>query len=229
MMQHALIVGAGNGLSGSLARRLSQEGVSVSLAARNTAKLAPLCEETGASAFSCDASEEPSVASLFKMLEGQDRVPDFVVYNAGYYARGAIEGLSPEDVRASLDTNALGAFLVAREAARRMVPAGRGVIAFTGATAGMKGFANSSPFAMGKFALRGLCQSLARELAPKGIHIIHFILDGVIFNPERGHPYDDPDASLHPDKLAEAYLTAACQHRSTWSWEIELRPFSESF
>ena len=229
MTANALIVGAGSGLSASLARLLTREGMTVTLAARDTGKLQALCDETGAAAISCDAAEVGSVATLFDRLDAEGRTPEFVIYNAGYYARGAIDTLSAEDVRTSLDINALGACLVAQAAARRMLAAGSGVIAFTGATAGIKGFANSSPFAMGKFALRGLCQSLARELAPQNIHVLHFVLDGMIHNPARGAPFDDPDTTLHPDRLAEAYLAAARQHPSAWSWEIELRPSTEKF
>ncbi len=228
-MRHALIVGAGGGLSASLARLLAQEGMTVSLAAREVGKLQALCNETGAVAFACDAAGEDSVTALFDELDAQARTPDFVIYNAGYYTRGAIEALPSDEVRNSLGINAFGAFLVARAAARRMQAAGGGVVAFTGATAGIKGFANSSPFAMGKFALRGLCQSLARELAPHNIHVLHFVLDGMIYNPARGTPFDNPDSTLHPDRLAEAYLAAARQHPSAWSWEIELRPSTEAF
>jgi NAD(P)-dependent dehydrogenase (short-subunit alcohol dehydrogenase family) len=228
MIKNALIVGAGHGLSASLARAFAANGVRVALAAREATKLGPLCDEVNASAFTCDVTHEESVNALFAALDEREQVPDLVVFNAGYYARGPIEELSPDPVRLSLGTNAFGAFLVAQAAAVRMRGSG-GVIQFTGATAGVKGFANSSPFAMGKFALRGLCQSLARELGPQNIHIVHFVLDGVIYDPARGAPYDNVERSLHPDRIAETYLAAAQQHRSAWSWEIELRPSTEVF
>lgn len=229
MIKNALIVGAGHGLSASLARVFAANGMKVALAARDAKKLGPLCDEVNASAFNCDVTQEQSVNALFAALDERGEAPDLVVFNAGYYARGPVEELSPDPVRSSLETNALGAFLVAQAAAVRMQGSGGGVIQFTGATAGVKGFANSSPFAMGKFALRGLCQSLARELAPQNIHIVHFVLDGVIYDPARGAPYDNAEKSLHPDRVAEVYLAAARQHQSAWSWELELRPNTEPF
>lgn len=229
MIRNALIAGAGSGLSASLARLFAREGISVTLAARNTNKLRELCDEVDGRAFTCDVTNEKSVTDLFSTLDELGQTPQLVVYNAGHYANGAIEDLHPDTIRKSLEINALGAFLVAQAASVRMKKEGGGAMLFTGATAGVKGFAKSSAFAMGKFALRGLCQSLARELAPQNIHVTHFVLDGMIHNPARGKPYDNINKTLHPDKIAEAYLMAARQHNSAWSWEIELRPFSEAF
>jgi len=229
MSGNALIVGAGPGLSASLARVLTGDGYTVALAARNKDKLGGLCAETGARAYACDAADADSVAALFKALDGAGSAPDLVVYNPSGRVRGPVAGLDPAAVRAALEVTAFGAFLVAREAAKRMEPKGKGTMLFTGASAGIKGFAQSAPFAMGKFALRGLCQSLSRELHPKGIHVVHFVIDGAIHNPARGTPYDDPEKTLHPDAIAETYLAMAKQHRSAWTNEVELRPHVEKF
>jgi len=225
----ALIVGAGRGLSASLARLFAGEGLRVALAARDAEKLAPLCAETGAKAFACDAVEPDQVARLFSAVEATHGAPDVVVYNASARARGPVAELVPAEVERAIMVSAFGGFLVAREAARRMVPKGHGAILFTGASASVKGYPLSAPFAMGKFALRGLAQSMARELAPKGIHIAHFVIDGAIRNPGRVEPADRPDSMLDPDAIAAAYLSVLQQPRSAWTWEIELRPWVERF
>jgi NAD(P)-dependent dehydrogenase (short-subunit alcohol dehydrogenase family) len=210
----ALIVGAGSGLSASLARLLEAEGVSVALAARNPDKL-----KTKGPAIRCDAVDRVQVEAAFDALGS---VPDLVVYNASYRVRGPFAGLDPAEVRKTLEVSAYGGFLVAQAAAKRMLPRGSGAIFFTGASASVKGYAESAPFAMGKFALRGLAQSMARELQPKGIHVAHFVIDG-------GIGRDASQAKLDPDEIARNYLNVYRQHRSTWSWEIELRPWVERF
>jgi NAD(P)-dependent dehydrogenase (short-subunit alcohol dehydrogenase family) len=225
----ALIVGAGRGLSASLARLFAGEGLRVALAARDAEKLAPLCAETSAKAFACDAVEPDQVARLFSAVEAAIGAPDVVVYNASARARGPVAELVPAEVERAIMVSAFGGFLVAREAARRMVPKGHGAILFTGASASVKGYPLSAPFAMGKFALRGLAQSMARELAPQGIHIAHFVIDGGIRNPGRVEPADRPDSMLDPDAIAAAYLSVLRQPRSAWTWEIELRPWVEQF
>jgi len=225
----ALIVGAGRGLSASLARLFAGEGLRVVLAARDAEKLAPLCAETGAKAFACDAVEPDQVARLFSAVEATHGAPDVVVYNASARARGPVAELVPAEVERAIMVSAFGGFLVAREAARRMVPKGHGAILFTGASASVKGYPLSAPFAMGKFALRGLAQSMARELAPQGIHIAHFVIDGAIRNPGRVEPADRPDSMLDPDAIAASYLSVLQQPRSAWTWEIELRPWVERF
>jgi NAD(P)-dependent dehydrogenase (short-subunit alcohol dehydrogenase family) len=225
----ALIVGAGRGLSASLARLFAGEGLRVALAARDAEKLAPLCAETSAKAFACDAVEPDQVARLFTAVEAAIGAPDVVVYNASARARGPVAELVPAEVERAIMVSAFGGFLVAREAARRMVPKGHGAILFTGASASVKGYPLSAPFAMGKFALRGLAQSMARELAPQGIHIAHFVIDGGIRNPGRVEPADRPDSMLDPDAIAAAYFSVLRQPRSAWTWEIELRPWVERF
>jgi NAD(P)-dependent dehydrogenase (short-subunit alcohol dehydrogenase family) len=225
----ALIVGAGSGLSASLARLFAREGLRVALAARNSEKLASLCAATGARAFACNAVEPDQVARLFSDVEAALGAPDVVVYNASGRARGPLVELVPAEVERAIMVSAYGGFLVAREAAARMLPKGRGAILFTGASASVKGYPQSSSFAMGKFALRGLAQSIARELAPQGIHVGHFVIDGAIRNPGRVEPPDRPDSTLDPDAIAASYLHVLRQPRSAWTWEVELRPWVERF
>jgi NAD(P)-dependent dehydrogenase (short-subunit alcohol dehydrogenase family) len=225
----ALIVGAGSGLSASLARLFSREGMRVAIAARNTANLAALSGETGAQAFACDAADPEQVARLFEDVESRLGTPDVVVYNASARLRGSLIELVPAEVEHALRVSAFGGFLVAQQAARRMLPKGSGAILFTGASASVKGYAQSAPFAMGKFALRGLAQSMARELAPQGIHVAHFVIDGGIRNSGRTEAPDKPDSMLNPDAIAATYLHVLRQPRSAWTWEIELRPWVERF
>ena len=222
-MPHALIVGAGDGFSASVARVLAREGYAISLAARRTDKLAALCAETGAAAFACDAADQAEVAALF------DAAPEaeVVLYNPSYRTRGPIADLDPAEVQKSLQVCAFGGFLVAQQAARRMQKAGRGTILLTGASAGVKGYPQSAPFAMGKFALRGLAQSMARELHPKNIHVAHIVIDGGIRSARRAETAED--ALLDPDAIAETALHLIRQPRSSWSWEIEVRPWVEKF
>ena len=226
----ALIVGAGAGLSASLARLLARERLKIALAARDVAKLDGLAAETGAVTVACDAGEPAEVEALFRTVErALDGPPDIVVYNASARARGPLVELDPTAVANALRVSAFGGFLVAQQAARRMLPRGRGAILLTGASASVKGYARSAPFAMGKFALRGLAQSMARELAPHGIHVAHFVIDGAIRAPGRHEPGDAPDSLLDPDAIARTYRDVLCQHRSAWTWEVELRPWVEPF
>ena len=228
--ERALIVGAGQGLSASLARLFSREGMRVALASRNPDSLAALSVETGARAFFCDVVNAAAVRQLFSDVDRALGEPDVVVYNPSARARGPIAGLDPAEVERALAVCAFGGFLVAQQAARRMLATKRGAILFTGASASIKGYAQSAPFAMGKFALRGLAQSLARELAPQGIHVAHFVIDGGIRAggdsraAERGE-----DGMLLPEEIARSYLQVYRQHRSAWSWELELRPWLEKF
>jgi NAD(P)-dependent dehydrogenase (short-subunit alcohol dehydrogenase family) len=225
----ALIVGAGEGLSGSLARLFARENIGVALAARKTEKLGALCRETGAYAYACDAANADDVERLFGIVEREVGVPDLVVYNASARARGAFVDLVPAEVAQAILVSAFGGFLVAQQAARRMLPNRRGAILFTGASASVKGYAQSAPFAMGKFALRGLAQSMARELSPQGIHVAHFVIDGGIRSATRVDPPDRPDSWLDPDAIALSYWNVLQQPRSAWSWEVELRPWVEKF
>jgi NAD(P)-dependent dehydrogenase (short-subunit alcohol dehydrogenase family) len=225
----ALIIGSGSGLSASLARLLAEQGLKVGLAARNPQKLASLAAETRAKTFSCDASDPAQVEALFAEVDKALGVPDVVIYNASGRLRGPLVDLDPEDVAEAIAVTAYGGFLVGQQAARRMVKQGSGAILFTGATASIKGYPLSAPFAMGKFALRGLAQSMARELGPQGIHVAHFVIDGAIRNPGRTEPADKPDSMLDPDAIARSYLDILMQPRSAWSWELEVRPWVEKF
>ena len=225
----ALIVGTGAGLSASLARLFAREGIKVALAARKIEKLGAICRETGAHAYACNAASPDEVERLFGLVEREVATPDIVVYNASGRSRGAFVDLVPAEVENAIAVSAFGGFLVAQQAAKRMVPRGRGAILFTGASASVKGYAQSAPFAMGKFALRGLAQSMARELSPQGIHVAHVVIDGGIRSARRADPPDRPASTLDPDAIAQTYLDLLQQDRSAWAWEIELRPWVEKF
>jgi NAD(P)-dependent dehydrogenase (short-subunit alcohol dehydrogenase family) len=225
---NALIIGAGSGLSAALARRFAREGLRVALAARDPAKLAPLCRETGATAFACDVAQQASVTALFAAIDAAFGALDLVIYNPSYRVRGPLVELDPGEVEKTLAITAFGGFLVGQQAARRMLRRGSGTILFTGASASVKGYKQSAPFAMGKFALRGLAQSMARELGPQNIHVAHVVIDGGIAAGER-YAEHGPDAALLPDAIAETYLHLYRQHRSAWAAEIELRPWVENF
>ncbi|WP_392532310.1 SDR family NAD(P)-dependent oxidoreductase [Nostoc sp. C117] len=225
----ALIVGAGSGLSASLARLFAKEGFTVALAARQIEKLTQLSSEIGAVSFAADASKPDEVEQLFIDVENRLSSPNIVIYNPSFRVRGPLIELDPAGVAKTLDVTAYGGFLVAQAAAKRMLHQGGGAIFFTGASASVKGFPESAPFAMGKFALRGLAQSIARELGPKNIHVAHFIIDGVIRSAVRPDPVDNTDSTLDPDAIAQTYLNILRQPRSAWTWEVELRPWVENF
>ncbi|HEV8691163.1 MAG TPA: SDR family NAD(P)-dependent oxidoreductase [Ideonella sp.] len=231
MAKTALIVGAGSGISAAFARALHGDGYKVALAARDTDKLAALAKEVDASLAPLDAAKPEAVAALFTLLDRSFGRFDVVLYNASYRTRGPFLDLDPAEVAKSLTVSAYGGFLVGQQAARRMVKQGEGAIFFTGASASVKGYAQSAPFAMGKFALRGLAQSMARELGPKGIHVAHFVIDGGVRNAERGRPGDaaSPDSMLDPEAIAQTYMATLKQPRSAWSLEVEVRPWVEKF
>jgi NAD(P)-dependent dehydrogenase (short-subunit alcohol dehydrogenase family) len=234
MSKIALIVGVGSGNSAAFARALAADGYQVVLAARNISKLDALCAQIGAQAIRCDATEVDSVRDLFQATEQSVGKAEVVLYNASAYTAGSITNLDPELVLDSLMQTAYGAFLVAQQAAIAMQQLGGGALFFTGATASVKGFPNYAPFAMGKFALRGLAQSLARELGPQNIHVAHFIIDGGIASPGRNLADADAagnadDAELEPDAIAQTYMAILQQHRSAWTHEVDLRPWKENF
>jgi NAD(P)-dependent dehydrogenase (short-subunit alcohol dehydrogenase family) len=201
----------------------------VALAARRADKLAALCTETGAQAFACDATDASQVEQLFLSVEQRIGAPDVVVYNASSRSRGPLADLVPAEVEQAIAVSAFGGFLVAQQAVRRMLPKGHGAVLFTGASASVKGYPQSAPFAMGKFALRGLAQSMARELAPQGIHVAHFVIDGGIRSSHSTEPPEKSDSLLDPDAIAASYLHVLSQPRSAWTWEMVLRPWVERF
>ncbi len=225
----ALIVGAGQGLSSSLTRLFTSRGIKVALASRNIDKLESLVSETGANTYKCDAISPGNVIDLFNRVSSDIAQPDIVIYNASNRVRGPITDLDPGLVLQAIKITCYGGFLVAQQAAKLMVPRGRGSIFFTGASASVKGYPNSATFAMGKFGLRGLAQSLSRELHPKNIHVAHFVIDGGIKQPN--DPRDDrgSDGLLDPDNIAKTYYDFLRQPRDSWAWEIELRPWVEKF
>lgn len=230
MAEIALIVGAGSGLSAALARLFHEEGMRVALAARHPEKLAVLCKETQARAYACDAEKTADVDALFKALVADIGSPDLVVYNPSYRTRGPVAELDPQEVLKSITVTCFGGFLVGQQAARLMLKAGHGSILFTGASASIKGYARSASFAMGKFGLRGLAQSMARELAPQNIHVAHFVIDGGIRRGDDPRANErGPDGLLEPDAIAASYLHVHRQKRSAWTAEIELRPWVESY
>jgi NADP-dependent 3-hydroxy acid dehydrogenase YdfG len=225
-----LIVGAGLGLSASLARKFSGEGMKIALAARNIKKLSNLVDELDAAVYRCDTSDPKSVQDLFSSIETDLGDPEVVVFNASKRVRGEITEIDVDEVRNAILTTCYGGFLVGQEASKIMLKAGRGTIMFTGASAGVKGFAKSATFAMGKFGLRGLAQSMARELHPQNIHVVHVVVDGGIRSEEKGDLSGRAkDSWLLPDAIADTYYHLHTQHRSAWTWEIEVRPWVESF
>ena len=225
MSESALIVGTGPGLSASLARLCFAKGMKVALVSRNIEKLKDLQKEINAEIFKCDTSNVQEVLNLFKQLDKSIGIPSLVIYNASTRPkRASIVDLDPMETQKAINITCFGAFLIAQEATKRMIKNKKGSIFFTGATAGVKGFANSSAFAMGKFGLRGLAQSLARELHPKGIHVAHFVIDGSI-----GKDSSEKYKKINPDEIAKTYLQFHEQDKSSWAWEVELRTSQEIF
>ena len=219
----ALVIGAGPGISGAFAAELARAGYAVALASRDRAKTAALAQSLGARAYAVDASQPAQIVQLFEAVERDLGAPQVVLYNPSGRVRGDLLSLDVRAAQAAIQTTAIGALATAQEAARRMVPKGQGALFFTGATAGVKGFARSTVFAMGKFALRGLAQSLAKELGPAGIHVVHFVIDGaVVPDSGAGHPFTAAS-------IAKSYMAALAQPPGAWSWEIELRSHVEPF
>jgi NAD(P)-dependent dehydrogenase (short-subunit alcohol dehydrogenase family) len=224
-----MIIGAGPGLGASLARTFAGAGMRVIVAARSRDRLEAIARETGAAVLTCDATDVAAVAALFDAATEQlGAAPEVVVYNASQRVRGPFVDVDPVAVARSVAVTAYGAFLVAQQAARRMLPRRQGAILFTGASAGVKGYPQSAAFAMGKFALRGLAQSMARELAPQGIHVGHVVIDGAI-GPRGAAAGGAKDDRLDPDAIASTYLHLLAQPRNAWTWEIEVRPWVERF
>ena len=219
-----LIVGAGSGLSASLARAFNSKGMKIVLAARNIDKLDSLKKEIDALVFKCDSTENKSVQNLFLQTDSIIGTPEIVIYNPSLRIVKPFIEYDPDEMLQSIKVNSYGAFLVAHESVKRMLKIGKGNIFFTGSSASVKGFAKSASFAMGKFGLRGLAQSLARELHPQNIHIGHFVIDGGIGKEPVGN-YQ----MIHPDEIAKQYFNFYQQDKKAWSWEIEIRTNTEKF
>ena len=219
-----LIVGAGSGLSASLARAFNSKGMKIVLAARNIDKLDSLKKEIDALVFKCDSTENKSVQNLFLQTDSIIGTPEIVIYNPSIRIVKPFIEYDPDEMLQSIKVNSYGAFLVAHESVKRMLKIGKGNIFFTGSSASVKGFAKSASFAIGKFGLRGLAQSLARELHPQNIHIGHFVIDGGIGKEPVGN-YQ----MIHPDEIAKQYLNFYLQDKKAWSWEIEIRTNTEKF
>ncbi|QNB06738.1 SDR family NAD(P)-dependent oxidoreductase [Herbaspirillum frisingense] len=227
--QSALIIGAGAGISAALARQLAERKVRVGLVARDTTKLQALASDIAAFAYQADASQPEAIAAAFTAADKAIGVPDVVIYNPSARVRGSLLDLDPLEVEQAIKVTAFGGFLAVQQAARRMVPNGHGAIFLTGATASWKGYAHSAAFAMGKFALRALSQSAARELGPKGVHVAHFIVDGRVRSAPGQPAKGDDDHTLDPQAIAQTYISTLLQPRSAWSQEVDLRPWTESF
>lgn len=229
----AAITGVGPGLGASLARRFASE-YAIAIIARRAEYLHSLAEEirrTGGTVLEvpADIGDREQVESAFKKIRAELGSPEVLLYNAGGGKFGTIAEVTPEQFEESWRTNAFGAFVCARECAPDMVANSRGVMLFTGATAGVKAGPKSISFGPGKFAMRGLAQSLARDLGPKGIHVAWINVDGSIDIPTRKIPGLKPEDMLEPAAIAETYWHLAHQHRSAWTMELEVRPFKEKF
>ncbi len=219
----ALIAGVGPGLGAALGRRFAEAGMAVALAARSADKVESIAAGIdGATAHACDVTDEAAVADLIASVEAELGEIEVAVHNArAAPARGSVLEMETGDLKGHWEISALGGFILGREAARVMAPRGRGSILFTGATASLRGGDGFLAFAQGKFALRAIAQSMARELGPKGIHVAHFVIDGRIG--------DGDSSKMAPDAIAEVYYRTHAQDRSSWALEVDLRPFSERF
>jgi len=225
----AVVVGVGAGLGWSLCRTFARAGMRVTGAARRpdaVRALAAAEPDLDVHAHACDVTDPVSVETLFASTD----TPAVVVFNASGFVRGEVLDLDPAEVEEAWRVGCLGALHVAQAAGRRMVAAGRGTILFTGATAAWRGSAGFAGLAIPKFGQRALAQSLARELGPKGVHVAHVVVDGLILSERtRAFAGPGPDSALAPDAIAEAYLALHRQHRSAWTQELDLRPWAERF
>ena len=232
----AAILGIGPGLGAAVARRFAREGYTVALMARREESLAPMrdeIEDEGGNALPvpADATDPASVASAFRRVRGELGDPEVFVYNAGAFKMGGILDLSPEEFDACFKANCAGAFYAAQQVLPAMVERERGTILLTGATAALRGSARFSALAVGKFGLRALAQSMAREFGPQGIHVAHVVIDGQIDTPrmrERS-PDREEHTMLSPDAIAETYWQLHSQHQTAWTLELDLRPSVERF
>lgn len=231
----AAVVGVGPGLGAALARRFAREGYAVGLFARSESSLLPVrqeVEQAGGRAghYVADAADEAALKSAFARMREELGAPEVCIYNAGTYVRAGLLELTPEQFESSWKIGCMGGFLTAREVVPAMLERGRGTLLFTGATASVRGTARFSAFAVGKFGLRALAQSLAREFGPQGIHVAHVVIDGMI-DTQRGRSMAPGEAAtmLSPDALAETYWQLHSQDSSAWTQELDVRPAAEKF
>jgi NAD(P)-dependent dehydrogenase (short-subunit alcohol dehydrogenase family) len=235
-MANAIIVGVGPGLGAALARRFARGGCDVALMARSESSLAPVAKEVEglgrrAVQITVDAGDAASVASAFARAKAELGAADVLVYNAGAFKMGSLLELKPEDFESCLRINCTGGFLASREVLPDMVARGRGTVLFTGATASLRGSGNFACLAVGKFGLRALAQSMARELGPRGVHVAHVVIDGQIATPRARAmwPDRDPSTLLSPEAIAETYWQLHVQDKTCWTLELDIRPNSEKF
>lgn len=230
------IVGAGPGLGSALAERFARAGHAIALLSRTSGGRKPVTDRLARAGrtvrgYDCDATDAASTASAFARIRDELGNPSTLLYNAGSFATGGILDMDPARFEAAWRANCMGGFLAAREVLPAMVANGAGTILFTGATAALRGSAGFAGFAVGKFGLRALAQSMAREFGPRGIHVAHVVIDGMIRNPsvrERFAGRDD-DTFLDPDAIAEQYWLLHEQPRTVWTQELDLRPYCEKF
>lgn len=235
-----LVIGAGDALGGAIARRFAREGLGAVVIRREAERLADLAAQIRAEGgeahpFGVDARLEEPMVELFERIERDIAPLEAVVFNIGANVNFPIGETTARVYRKVWEMAAFAGFLTGREAAKHMVPRGRGTIIFTGATASLRGGVGFSAFAGAKFALRGLAQSMARELGPQGVHVAHTIIDGAIDTdwiatnfPQR-YALKDQDGILNPDHIADAYWGLHVQPRDAWTHELDLRPWMETF
>ncbi|MDP8971956.1 MAG: SDR family NAD(P)-dependent oxidoreductase [Actinomycetota bacterium] len=232
----AVVLGVGPGLGAAVARRFAREGFAVGLMARREESLAAAREEVEGSggtalAVAADATDAASVASAFDRVREELGEPEVFVYNAGAFQMGGILELSPEQFDDCFRANCSGAFYGAQQVLPAMVERERGTIILTGATAALRGSAKFAALATGKFGVRALAQSMAREFGPQGIHVAHVIIDGQINTPRlrEAQPGREESTTLSPESIAEAYWQLHTQDPTAWTLELDLRPALESF
>ncbi len=236
----ALVAGVGEGLGGAVARRFARGGHPTVLVARSADRLARIAAEIAARGgrgivYAADLREESAVAKLFDDVEAEIGAIDVAVFNAGANYRASILDTPADMFEKVWRLGCYAGFLVGREAARHMVPRGRGTILFTGATASLRGSAQFAAFAAAKGAVRQVAQAMARELGPQGIHVASVIIDGMIDSPRVRERFADriaglpPDGMLRPDDIAETYWQLHQQPRDAWTLEVDLRPWAERF
>jgi NAD(P)-dependent dehydrogenase (short-subunit alcohol dehydrogenase family) len=227
----AVVVGVGPGLATALVRTFSKEGYTVVAASRSASDLPRFGDEAGRVVpIDCDATSEADVERLFEAA-AKLGPPEVAVFNAGAFVRGSVLETEPTEFERCWRVGCFAGFLVGQAAARRMIERGAGTILFTGATASLRGGAGFVNLASPKFALRAVAQSMARELGPKGVHVAHVVIDGQIHSERYAHLAAErgPDSLLEPDAIAAEYLALHRQHRSAWTHELDLRPWSEKF